>query len=144
MESSRKSSRLIQSAERDKGQKQEPKFLKGADMKRIYVEESLCNGCRRCELICSFLQTGDEYNPRHSRIKILKVEEEGLDIPIVDCDGERCREESGGGEPACVKHCLPGALIFAERDQVLTMRRRQLAEKAKNPEFKVRGYWVGR
>ena len=71
------------------------------------------------------------------------MEEKGLDIPTVDCDGERCGDESGGGIPPCVRHCLPGTLIFAERDQALTMRRRQVAEKAKNPEFKVRGYWVG-
>jgi len=42
--------------------------------KALTVVEELCNGCRLCEMACSFLQA-KEYNPSKSKIKIIKVEE---------------------------------------------------------------------
>jgi Fe-S-cluster-containing hydrogenase component 2 len=45
----------------------------------IYPEK--CTGCRICELVCSFHHY-KEFNPSKSRIRIIKDERRGLDIPI--------------------------------------------------------------
>jgi len=50
--------------------------------KRIQTDESLCSGCRYCELACSYTHYG-KYNPRLSRIRIVKDDEIGMDVPVV-------------------------------------------------------------
>jgi Fe-S-cluster-containing hydrogenase component 2 len=46
----------------------------------IYPEK--CTGCRICELICSFHHY-KEFNPLKSRVRIIKDERRGLDVPII-------------------------------------------------------------
>jgi carbon-monoxide dehydrogenase iron sulfur subunit len=58
-----------------------------------------CNGCRLCELTCSF-QHYDLFNPNLSRIKVKTDEEEMVDYPVV------CRQCD---DPACEKACATGA-----------------------------------
>jgi Fe-S-cluster-containing hydrogenase component 2 len=41
--------------------------------KRIRFEETLCSGCKICELVCSLVHEG-ECNPSFSRIKIISFE----------------------------------------------------------------------
>ena len=55
----------------------------------IYPEK--CNGCRVCELVCSFYHHR-EFNPLKSRIRIIKDERRGLDVPItcVNCTNPPC------------------------------------------------------
>ena len=48
----------------------------------ISVDISRCSGCRRCEVNCSFFRTGKTGRPL-SRIKVMKVEETGVDFPVV-------------------------------------------------------------
>ena len=67
----------------------------GEMMKRIYVIESLCNGCRLCETFCSSLDSGvfgsaPTDRPWPPRIRVLKVPGEEQDIPLVDCSGRLC------------------------------------------------------
>ncbi len=40
-----------------------------------------CDGCRACEVVCS-LHHENECNPRKSRIKVVKREEEGIFTPV--------------------------------------------------------------
>jgi carbon-monoxide dehydrogenase iron sulfur subunit len=75
-------------------------------MKRVFVNEKWCLGCRLCEYNCAFANTGEknmalalrdlEISPR---IKI----EENNDV----CFAVSCRHCE---EPLCVKGCITGAL----------------------------------
>lgn len=49
-------------------------------VKRIFILEERCNGCRICELRCSFYHN-QEYSPTLSRIYVVKNEIEGLTKP---------------------------------------------------------------
>ncbi len=57
-----------------------------ADVKR-------CTGCRICELICSFSHE-KVFSPTLSRVRIVKWEKEGIDIPVfcVQCEHPPCEE----------------------------------------------------
>lgn len=76
-------------------------------MKRIAVTEiNQCSGCRMCEMICSFVHTG-QFQPHKSFIKIYKIEDKGLDIPVIGKDCDLCE---GEGYPQCVRYCPAVAL----------------------------------
>jgi len=51
-------------------------------LKRIIVDKNKCSGCRYCELICSY-RDNLVFNPRNSRIRVLKYDELGIDDPTV-------------------------------------------------------------
>jgi carbon-monoxide dehydrogenase iron sulfur subunit len=67
--------------------------------KMIVIEPDKCTGCSICEMICSF--DGTTFNPNQSKIKILKNEELGIDLPVL-C--QHCQE------PICVDICPIGAI----------------------------------
>lgn len=48
--------------------------------KRLYIHEGKCNGCRICELRCSF-EHERSFSPTLSRINIMKNERKGIAIP---------------------------------------------------------------
>ena len=50
-------------------------------MKKIHVESEKCSGCRICELVCSFHHEG-RFNPRLSRVAVVKEDKYGLDYPV--------------------------------------------------------------
>ena len=134
-------------------------------MKRIWVREDLCSGCRACEVACVAWHDGC-FGTATARIRVTKIEPQGVDHPHVcrlcgrapciaacptgalykdevtgavllrpeDCTGcaacvEACpfgmvtlHPEAGyplicdlcGGDPACVKRCATGAIVYAE------------------------------
>ena len=49
--------------------------------KRLYIQEEKCNGCRICELRCSF-EHERSFFPTLSRIIITKNERKGIAIPL--------------------------------------------------------------
>lgn len=114
-------------------------YLNSQEKKRIYVFEELCNGCRLCELHCSFVNTG-EFNPLKSLIRIAKVESEGIDTPIVDCDGISCPCKEGDA-PECVRICPTGALIFATASEAFDKRQELVLKRSVQPIFKVIAPW---
>lgn len=68
--------------------------------KMILVDYTKCTGCRLCETVCSVVNNS-VCNPERARIKIVRWEWEGYQIPTLclQCD-----------EPACVGVCLVKAL----------------------------------
>jgi carbon-monoxide dehydrogenase iron sulfur subunit len=50
-------------------------------LKKIHVKSEKCSGCRICELVCSFHHEG-RFNPRLSRIAVVKEDKYGLDYPV--------------------------------------------------------------
>ena len=63
-------------------------------MKRLIVADfQKCTGCRICEVVCSFFSE-HKLNPRKSRIQIIKIEAEGIDIPSFcrHCEEPDCRD----------------------------------------------------
>jgi len=70
--------------------------------KGIIIDEKKCTGCRICEMICSFASSPEKvYNPAQSRIKIIKKEEAGIDLPVL-CF--HCKT------PSCMESCPVGAI----------------------------------
>ena len=60
----------------------------------------LCNGCKQCELICSF-KHGGSYSPRLALIKVVKFEDICLSVPVTCTYCER---------PICEEVCPVGAM----------------------------------
>jgi len=109
-------------------------------MKRIYVIEELCNGCRLCETFCSSLGNG-VFDIKRSRIKVIKVPGEEKDIPMVDCDGRCVRSLYDDGGPTCVTVCPTGALIYEEQDDAVAKRLELEAAREEHSLFKVIAPW---
>ncbi|NLL45696.1 MAG: 4Fe-4S binding protein, partial [Clostridiales bacterium] len=79
-------------------------------MKRVYVNEQWCLGCRLCEYYCAFANShiGDMVKALKDR-KIypnIQIEEKGDVSFAVSC--RHC------WEPLCVKSCITGALSVRE------------------------------
>ncbi len=72
----------------------------------IDVLPERCTGCRRCQLICSFLHDG-EFNPSRARIAI-EDRDEGVDQITFMEECDRCG--------ACVTYCAYGALRFRRKE----------------------------
>ena len=68
--------------------------------KILTIDPTRCTGCRVCEIACSLEHT-DECNPTRARIKIMKNDEEGIDLPVV------CMHCTN---PPCVEVCPTGAM----------------------------------
>jgi len=69
-------------------------------VKNILTHVDKCTGCRICELVCSFYKE-KVFNPCKSRIRIVKMEREGIDFPIL-C--QQCED------PVCMDVCPVWAL----------------------------------
>ncbi len=75
-------------------------------MKRfLAIDLQKCTGCRNCELACSVQHT-KSFNPRRSRIQILKDETRNLVVPMVCLQCE---------DPLCEYACPNGAIRQNEK-----------------------------
>ena len=106
--------------------------------KVIDVYPLLCTGCVECEMICSLVHSG-KVKPQESRIKVMKIDEEGINVPVLcqQCEDAPCAkacpvqavsrtEENGAmainydkciGCRACMLVCPFGALSFSETER---------------------------
>jgi len=72
----------------------------------LLINAQACNGCRTCELACSFHHRG-VFIPESSSIKVVSDCLEGKIQLMVDSTCDLCRAEP---EPLCALHCFTGAL----------------------------------
>jgi len=80
--------------------------------KRSWVIDSKkCTGCRTCEVVCSITHSG-ELDLGKSRIRIVKWEEKGIDVPVVcqHCDIAVCMENCPTG--ALSLDDLSGSVLY--------------------------------
>lgn len=103
---------------------------KSMKKERIQINVEKCTGCRVCESICTFSRYG-EFNPKRSRIRVVKMERLSVDVPICcrhclkplcvqDCPVDALTQDRGGiiqvneerctGCEACVEACPFGAI----------------------------------
>ncbi len=73
--------------------------------KFLVINPENCTGCRICEIACSF-EHYKSFNPRKSRVRVLKVEKMGVYIPNI------CRH---CGDAPCMASCPTGA-IYRDKD----------------------------
>lgn len=74
-------------------------------MKKLIADSKKCTGCQACMIAC----TGEHYqaySTENSRVKIVKLEDEGADIPII-C--KQCKNAP------CIKACPVDALSKNEQ-----------------------------
>ncbi len=86
--------------------------------KVFYKDDSLCTGCRTCEMVCSLEKAG-EFNPYKSAIWILRDDFSGIDKPVICV---HCKV------PACEKACP------VEIDKPLSIDQQTGAVIFSNPE----------
>jgi carbon-monoxide dehydrogenase iron sulfur subunit len=79
--------------------------------KAIIVDPILCTGCLECELVCSLAKTG-VVNPANSRIKITKIKEEGVYLPVVCQHCEKAPCESACPTRARTRDPKTGAIVL--------------------------------
>ena len=60
-------------------------------MSQLIFNSNLCTGCRACELACSFVSEG-VCGPSQSRVRVVKIDEEGIDVPVgcTHCEDAPC------------------------------------------------------
>ena len=82
-------------------------------MKTLVISQEKCTACRRCELACSFRQTG-EFNPAASRVTTAIFIDEDFYLPVT-C--QHCEE------PLCQKACPSGAIFRNEITRAVEIKR---------------------
>ena len=80
-------------------------------MKRIYVNEKWCLGCRLCEYNCAFANSGEDDMVKALKNKPInpRIHIEGEEKNI--CFAVSCRHCK---DPMCVKSCISGALTIED------------------------------
>jgi len=82
--------------------------------KRMQIDEEVCSGCRYCELTCSFSHTGG-FNPRFARIRIIKDDVIGMDVPVVCRQCRRCIPEENCPMEALERDHLGAVILIEEK-----------------------------
>lgn len=65
-------------------------------MKRIIIDSTLCNGCKKCMVACQ-----QHFQDKESRV-LLRTDSKGRFVPLI------CRQCP---QPACQQGCMSGAII---------------------------------
>lgn len=94
---------------------------------QVYVDQNQCVGCWSCIMVCPFgiIQPNTQAKP--SRLSNPDVTSGGGQVAF-KCDG--CRDLA---IPACVKFCLPKALVFQESSHFVNKKRRAQAQQLIKP-----------
>lgn len=66
----------------------------------LFIDANKCTGCRLCESVCSLHHAG-VCNPVRSRIRVIRFEDQGLDVPMM-C--QHC------ADPVCADVCPADAI----------------------------------
>lgn len=116
-------------------------MFEDGEKKRIFIEESICNGCHMCEMICSFVNTNGFYINK-TNIKVINFEWKGRNKPIVSCDPET--HPPCENIPQCVKYCPTGALLWTSKDNLASMIFEFHRDLELKPSYKARAPWCCR
>ena len=110
--------------------------------KRVFVvANELCNGCRNCEMWCSFLGSGKKgFGPDHSNIRLHTDGKGVLNIPLVDCNVSECSLNKIG-EPICVEMCPTGCLIYTDINDLSRKKFELEQNRQEQPVFKLIAPW---
>jgi carbon-monoxide dehydrogenase iron sulfur subunit len=74
---------------------------------KIWLDPRQCKGCLRCELACSFYQSGCKiFNPELSSTKVFRSNQDKKISMMID---DTCNECIDVEIPYCVKACVFGA-----------------------------------
>jgi len=75
-------------------------------LKKLLFDPEKCTGCRACELACSFFTEG-VFAPVKSRIRVVRIDEEGIDVPVgcTQCD-----------KPVCMMVCPSPRAMYRDKD----------------------------
>jgi len=93
-------------------------FYRGVVMYRfISIDNSVCTGCRECEVVCSLIHFG-ESNPARSAIRVIRKESNGITtaLPVV-C--QHCTE------PLCIEACPIDAISKDDKNNILVVNREE-------------------
>jgi carbon-monoxide dehydrogenase iron sulfur subunit len=82
---------------------------------RLKVNYEKCAGCRACEMACS-AKHYKKYSPELSRIRIVKFEDKGTDIPIT------CKQCI---EAPCVNNC-PVHALYKDEETMATLLKKDI------------------
>jgi len=108
--------------------------------KRLFVvANELCNGCRSCEMWCSWVHA-QEFGPNRGLIKIAKDSEGAFDVPLVNCNGV-CTYQMEQGIPLCVEMCPTGAIIYTDAEDAYNKRMELSVKRENQPLFKLVAPW---
>ena len=84
--------------------------------KVLIVDPEKCNGCRKCEMVCSVKHQGIS-NPALSRIRVIQWEKEGFYLPM-HC--QHCQN------PPCMAVCPREAIYQGRRAEPRACRLRPM------------------
>jgi Fe-S-cluster-containing hydrogenase component 2 len=108
--------------------------------KRLFlVAGELCNGCRNCEMWCSWVHT-QTFGPNRGLIKVAKDSEGAVDLPIINCDGT-CPHPMEQGVPLCAEMCPTGTLIYTDSKDAYKKRVELDTKKELQPLFRLIAPW---
>ena len=83
----------------------------------IITNNTLCSGCRACELACSYHHS-KKFGPKLSSIKVVRYVDTGKKKIIIYRDElgsyPSCDECINENFPLCVKYCTSNALVLGE------------------------------
>ena len=80
---------------------------------KIVVDTEACEGCRICELVCSFHHKG-VFSPELSSIRVSRDNRSGKIELFINSTCDSCMGES---RSLCVEHCLSRALKEVKQDE---------------------------
>jgi len=82
-----------------------------SELGRLIIDAKRCTGCKLCEEACSFAHER-VFDPRKARLRVVKVEPQGLDYPVV------CRE---CGKAPCIEACPVDAIYQYENSKLVRL-----------------------
>ncbi|MBA7500536.1 Anaerobic dimethyl sulfoxide reductase chain B [subsurface metagenome] len=79
--------------------------------KILIIDAEKCSGCKQCEFVCSYIKE-KMFSPIRSRIKVTRIDEVGINIPII-C--QHCVE------PICMDVCPVKAIYRDEQSGAIVI-----------------------